>query len=84
VRVWAVEAPRFEVDRVVSNEFEIEWPPGSGERRSFPEVDRAAWVSAPVARQKLVKGQVAYVERLVDYLRGAGRVVADHLGTGPP
>jgi predicted NUDIX family NTP pyrophosphohydrolase len=82
VRVWAIEAPEFEVARVMSNEFELEWPPGSGQRRSFPEVDRAAWVSASMARQKLVKGQVAYVDRLIDRLRSAGRTVEDPLGTG--
>jgi predicted NUDIX family NTP pyrophosphohydrolase len=69
VRVWAVEAPRFEVDRVVSNHFEMEWPPRSGRHRSFPEVDRAEWMSAAVAASKLVGAQVAFVDRLADHLR---------------
>ena len=75
VRVWAIEAPGFEVDQPVSNEFEMEWPPRSGRRQSFPEVDRAQWVSAATARQKLVKGQVTFVDRLIDHLAEAGRRV---------
>jgi predicted NUDIX family NTP pyrophosphohydrolase len=77
VRAWAVEAPDFAVDRVVSNTFEMEWPPRSGERRSFPEVDRADWVSATTARLKLVGAQVAFVDRLLAHLREAGRTVAE-------
>ncbi len=68
VRVWAVEGD-FDVDAIVSNEFELEWPPRSGETRSFPEVDRAAWTSAAAARRKLSKGQAGFVDRLVDWLR---------------
>ncbi len=70
VRVWAVEAPQFEVDQVVSNHFEMEWPPKSGRNQSFPEVDRAEWMSAAAARVKLVKVQAAFVDRLVDHLNG--------------
>ncbi len=73
VRVWAVESPRFEVEHLLSNEFEMEWPPRSGRRRSFPEVDRAQWLPAAVARQKLVKGQVAFVDRLIERLTDTGR-----------
>jgi predicted NUDIX family NTP pyrophosphohydrolase len=72
VTAWAVEAPDFDVDRVVSNTFETEWPPKSGRLQSFPEVDRAEWVSAATAREKLVKGQVAFIDRLIEVLRGAG------------
>jgi predicted NUDIX family NTP pyrophosphohydrolase len=72
--VWAVEAPRFEVDHVVGNQFELEWPPRSGRHRSFPEVDRAEWMSAAAAGAKLVKAQVAFVDRLTDHLRDAGTI----------
>jgi predicted NUDIX family NTP pyrophosphohydrolase len=64
VRVWAVEAGQFEVDVVVSNEFDMEWPPKSGRRQQFPEVDRAEWMPAETARRRLVKGQIAFVDRL--------------------
>jgi predicted NUDIX family NTP pyrophosphohydrolase len=67
VRVWAVEGD-LDADAVVSNEFELEWPPHSGETRSWPEVDRAAWLPAATAKRKLLKGQVGFVDRLVTRL----------------
>lgn len=64
VTVWAAEAD-FDTSAVVSNTFEMEWPPGSGRRQSFPEIDRAAWFEVPVARLKIVPGQVEFLDRLV-------------------
>jgi predicted NUDIX family NTP pyrophosphohydrolase len=49
---------------VVSNSFELEWPPRSGRMQSFPEVDRAAWFGFVEARTKLHKGQVPLIDRL--------------------
>lgn len=54
----------LDVDAVVSNTFEIEWPPRSGRRAEFPEVDRAEWFSVEAAREKLVPAQAAFLERL--------------------
>jgi predicted NUDIX family NTP pyrophosphohydrolase len=51
---------------VVSNTFEMEWPRGSGRIESFPEIDRAAWVDVERARRLLVKGQLPYLERLLE------------------
>ena len=68
VRVWAVEGD-LDVEHVVSNEFEMEWPPHSGKTASWPEVDRAAWVSAASATRKLSKGQVGFLDRLAARLR---------------
>jgi predicted NUDIX family NTP pyrophosphohydrolase len=59
----------LEVTEVHSNSFETEWPPRSGRMQSFPEIDDARWVEIPIARVKLVKGQVAILdalERLVE------------------
>ena len=72
VRAWAIQAPTFTVEPVVSNEFELEWPPKSGRHQLFPEVDRAEWMSAGMAGQKLVKGQIAFIDRLMEWLRSAG------------
>jgi len=47
-----------------SNEFELEWPPRSGRRQSFPEVDRAAWFSPDEARRKINAGQRPFIDRL--------------------
>jgi predicted NUDIX family NTP pyrophosphohydrolase len=72
IRAWAVHAPHLSTEDFVSNEFEMEWPPRSGRRRSFPEVDRAEWVPVSVARTKLLKGQLGFVDRLLLALGGDG------------
>ena len=53
-----------------SNSFEIEWPPKSGLRRSFPEVDRAEWFGLAAARDKLLKGQHVFLDLLAQRLSG--------------
>lgn len=67
VTAWAVEAD-FDVTTLVSNTFEIEWPPRSGRRQSFPEIDRAAWFDVETARRKMVAGQQPLLDRLVEHL----------------
>jgi predicted NUDIX family NTP pyrophosphohydrolase len=64
VLAWAVRGD-LDVQRIVSNTFEIEWPPHSGRRATFPEVDRAEWFGPEDAMRKLVTAQGAFVERLV-------------------
>lgn len=56
----------FDADAIVSNTFETEWPPKSGRMQSFPEVDRAEWLTIAEARRKLVKGQLPFLDRLVE------------------
>jgi predicted NUDIX family NTP pyrophosphohydrolase len=68
---WALEGD-LDVAVVRSNTFTMEWPPGSGVLRDFPEVDRAAWFSLEAARQKLVPGQVGFIDRLSERLRDGG------------
>lgn len=63
VRAWALEGDVAVAD-IRSNTFSMEWPPGSGVLRDFPEVDRAAWFDVDAARRKLVSGQVELVDRL--------------------
>jgi predicted NUDIX family NTP pyrophosphohydrolase len=63
VTTFAVEGD-FDLDGFVSDTFEMEWPRGSGRMQAFPEVDRAAWVTVAVAREKLVKGQVPVLDAL--------------------
>ena len=64
VTVFAADAAGFEVEEVVSNLFEVEWPPRSGRMQAFPEVDRAGWFGLEEARVKLVAGQVAALDAL--------------------
>lgn len=67
VTTFAVEGD-FDLDGFRSNTFELEWPRGSGRVQEFPEVDRAAWLPVPVAREKLVKGQVPVLDALLEHL----------------
>ena len=69
VTAWAVEGD-LDADTIVSNTFEVEWPPRSGRWQSFREVDRAAWFDVDAARPKLVKGQSEFLDRLAATLSG--------------
>jgi predicted NUDIX family NTP pyrophosphohydrolase len=53
---------------ILSNTFEMEWPPRSGRRQAFPEVDRAEWFGLDAARQKLNEAQAAFIDRLAELL----------------
>ena len=77
VVAWAVEGQDFDPGTIVSNTFEMEWPPRSGSMGTFPEVDRAEWCSTTVARAKLLEGQVPFVDRLIAELRARGLFVRD-------
>ena len=67
VTAWAV-AGDFDPATLVSNTFEMEWPPRSGRRDHFPETDRAEWFDLETARGKVHRGQAALFDRLVDRL----------------
>ena len=69
VIAFAVEGD-LDVTEVESNTFELEWPPRSGRRRTFPEVDRAEWFPLAVAREKIIPGQRPLLDRL-EILAGA-------------
>jgi predicted NUDIX family NTP pyrophosphohydrolase len=74
VEAYALEGD-FDPATIRSNTFEMEWPPRSGRRQSFPEVDRAAWFALAEAETKLLPGQRAFLGRLVERLdppRGGG------------
>jgi predicted NUDIX family NTP pyrophosphohydrolase len=67
VTAWAVEGS-IDARRAHSNTFTMEWPPKTGRKQEFPEVDRAGWFAPAVAEQKLVKGQVELVARLCEQI----------------
>jgi predicted NUDIX family NTP pyrophosphohydrolase len=54
----------FDPETLASNTFELEWPPRSGRRQAFPEIDRAEWFGLDAAREKLNPAQAAFVDRL--------------------
>lgn len=62
--VFAAES-EFEPGAIVSNTFELEWPPRSGRRQAFPEVDDARWFGLDDARLKLTKAQRPILDALV-------------------
>jgi len=64
VTVFAVRAD-LDVTDARSNTFELEWPKGSGRMQEFPEVDRVGWFPVARARAKLLKGQRAFLDRLM-------------------
>ena len=63
VYAWAVEG-NLDSQMVKSNTFPLEWPPRSGEKREFPEVDRAGWFEPDIARIKILKGQAPFLDQL--------------------
>ena len=76
VNVWALEGD-VDVTNATSNTFVIEWPRGSGRMREFPEVDRVEWATVATARTKLLKGQVPFLDRLMDDIRARHSTVEE-------
>jgi predicted NUDIX family NTP pyrophosphohydrolase len=70
IHVWAAPG-EYDPAALRSNEFSLEWPPGSGQERQFPEVDRAAWFSLAEAKRRIVPGQRAFIDFLAAKLGGA-------------
>jgi predicted NUDIX family NTP pyrophosphohydrolase len=69
---WAVRGD-CDPKTIASNTFTMEWPPRSGRRQEFPEVDRAEWFAIEVAKKKILKGQVGFLEELRQILeKGIG------------
>jgi predicted NUDIX family NTP pyrophosphohydrolase len=71
ITAFAVEGD-FDPAHLMSNTFDIEWPPKSGKVQAFPEVDRAAWFTIAEARSKILTGQAPFIDALVAKLE-AGR-----------
>jgi predicted NUDIX family NTP pyrophosphohydrolase len=67
VHGWAAEAD-FDPATLRSIAFEMEWPPRSGNRQEFPEVDRGEWFDPPTAMEKLIPAQAVFVDRLLEHL----------------
>ena len=63
ISAWAFESD-YDPSTLMSNTFELEWPPKSGRKASFPEVDRVAWFGIAEARTKVLKGQEGFLHAL--------------------
>lgn len=68
VHAWAVEAD-VDLAHFVSNTFEIEWPPKSGRRQSFPEIDRVGYFTLPAAAIKILTYQLPLLRELEQHLK---------------
>ncbi|MBI4596037.1 MAG: NUDIX domain-containing protein [Candidatus Tectomicrobia bacterium] len=75
---WALRAD-FDPATLKSNMFSMEWPPKSGRQQEFPEIDRAEWFTIPLAKQKILKGQVPILDQLQEKLAMAPN---DHQSEG--
>jgi predicted NUDIX family NTP pyrophosphohydrolase len=67
VDAWAVEGD-LDAERVRSNTFEMEWPPKSGKKQQFPEIDKAGWFPVATALEKINPGQAAFIHELIQKL----------------
>ena len=65
ISAWAFEGDCSPAE-VRSNMFSMEWPPKSGREQEFPEIDRADWFNLSEARTRILKGQVVFLNRLMD------------------
>lgn len=64
VHAWALEQD-IDATQIVSNTYAVEWPHKSGRWRRYPEVDKAGWFTVDEARKKILKGQVGFIDRLL-------------------
>lgn len=65
VSAWAIEGD-CDPARLISNRFQMEWPPRSGLMKEFPEVDRGAWFNLPEARERILASQQPFLDRLTE------------------
>ena len=63
VEAWFFEAD-YDATALRSNTFSMEWPPRSGKKRDFPEVDRAEWFTLDEAKKRILKGQAGFLDEL--------------------
>jgi predicted NUDIX family NTP pyrophosphohydrolase len=68
VHVWAVEQ-NIDPSGIVSNTFSLEWPRHSGVINEYPEVDKGQWFGIDEARRKLLRGQVEFIDRLIQAVK---------------
>jgi predicted NUDIX family NTP pyrophosphohydrolase len=72
VQAWAMEGDLQDDFKLLSNTFEIEWPPHSGKMGRFPEIDRADFFPIDLARTKINSSQRVFLDRLIDALSETG------------
>lgn len=68
VYAWGAEGDA-DASTIRSNLFEMEWPPHSGKKQKFPEVDKGNWFTITEAKKKMNPAQLKFVEELVVLLK---------------
>jgi predicted NUDIX family NTP pyrophosphohydrolase len=61
IYAWALNMD-FDPGQLLSNSFEMEWPPKSGRVQLFPEIDRVEWFSTAQAKEKIIPGQMGFID----------------------
>lgn len=69
VQAWLFEGD-CDPSVIKSNDFSMEWPPGSGHFHDYPEVDRAAWFGIEEAKLKIHKGQAPLLNEVEQIVSG--------------
>jgi len=67
VLAWAIKG-NVNTSEIKSNLFDLEWPPKSGKKQQFPEIDKAAWFAIPHAKEKINPAQIALIDELAAIL----------------
>lgn len=75
VYAWAAEAPISDSFELRSNSFDLEWPPNSGQIKSFPEIDKRGFFNLKLAKEKVIPEQIPFLERLNKNLETAHHAV---------
>jgi predicted NUDIX family NTP pyrophosphohydrolase len=76
IAAWAIQGD-CDPAALQSNTFTLEWPPRSGRQQEFPEVDRGGWFIMEEAKEKIIKGQVGFLEELEQILARNGVIGED-------
>ena len=75
VHAWAFPGELPREFQLQSNVFEVEWPPRSGRKQAFPEVDKVEFFAVPQALQKINEAQAAFIARLAELLQTNGNAL---------
>ncbi|HVP88396.1 MAG TPA: NUDIX domain-containing protein, partial [Casimicrobiaceae bacterium] len=67
VHGWALQGD-IDASSITSNTFSMEWPPRSGKEQEFPEVDRGGWFTIAAAREKILPGQLGFIDQLEEHI----------------
>lgn len=79
VHVWALEKD-LDITNIVSNTVTYEWPKNSGKILEIPEADKAGWFDIELAKRKIIKGQIGFINKLIEVINRSQK--EKHTGKG--